>query len=187
MNKSQSLPANMGVLKPLCLQPVEDQVATNFSFPRTPADFKLLKSLESEMPIKAIVFYHDTERTPWKCCGVELVLANDSKVNFGRKIESQTLKNGKAELTRPVKKIKLDARDDDISAIGTALCLRYLDENDQEIDCHEYYTTEFFEMGKATRIVEEGWHLVGISLATDSDGFINWLNFLVWPAGKPIQ
>lgn len=111
-------------------------------------------------------------------------MRDDKQITFGRVTGNTILENGRACLNKAVKKIKLDERGDDISATGSVLVIRYLDESDQQIDSHEYHTTEFFEMGTTTKVIEDGWTLVGVNLTTDSEGFINWLNFLVWPEGK---
>ena len=166
-------------------------MAGNLIFPKTDADYKLIKAAGMDCPIKEIRFFHDTESKPWKCSKLELLLGSQKTVTLtAKKPKLQDSKkvqpNRVAKLDRKIRRIKLDERND-ISAIGCPLSIRYYDGSNKQIAHHDYYTTTCCEMAASTVNVDDGFSIIGVSLTTDSDACITWVNFLLWPDIRQIN
>ena len=54
------------------------------AFPKTVGDFKNVKICGVDKTVKEIRFWTESDKAPWKCNGVEIILSNFKSVFLGR-------------------------------------------------------------------------------------------------------
>lgn len=50
-----------------------------------------------------------------------------------------------------------------------------------------FYSQQFLEQGFSKKQVDIGYELLGVSLSADGEGYITWVNFLLWPEGRQMH
>jgi len=163
------------------LQPVGQKAVANQRFPNTVGDFKLLKTCGVEKALKEIRFWTSSDKEPNKCNGVELTFSNFKTVFLGK---AKTGEMGRSVIVQKrVKRIEVEKLEQ-LKGKGGRRTVNYYDAANELITHQKYFTSAFGESETSSQVIPEGTHLVGVSLMTDPEGFITWVNFLVWPEAQ---
>ena len=44
----------------------------------------------------------------------------------------------------------------------------------------------FNQMETVSRSIDDGMHLIGVSVTMDKAGYVTWVNFMLWPESKQL-
>lgn len=162
------------------LQPPGKDAPSNLSFPSTKEHFDILKSLGPDRSLVK-VFRYVTDTKPRKVTGFKLEFKGGKTSLLGKEakdFDANTLTDTVCiELSKPVLYSDSDGR------------YRSFYFKNPNSECNESFllwSPLYTEEEERILVVPELHDLVGMSLTTDSEGFITWCNFYAWPRLVPI-
>lgn len=141
----------------------------------------MLKSLGPDRAIKKLTFLIRVSQKPIKVCGLMLTFKNGKSVTLGKEGEGHSA----TDLPRNVRSIQMDSATQ--NADGVYRNIRFFDDTNNEMDYNGFWNPMFPQQPSVKKEIPNTYELIGVSLATDAEGFISWVNFLTWPMAVPIM
>lgn len=177
------LSQNKTFLKLLELQPAGKSAPSNLGFPNSKEDYDFLKSLGHDRAFQMLTLYHKNQN-PHTTFGAELIFKNGKTILLGVK---ETKEVSTMNFSKPPASVKVSQLKKDNS--GDWRFLYFLDSSGSQIggSCDTYvYNPLFKETTETLKQIPAAHDIIGVSLTTNADGHIVWMNLLLFPQHQQI-